>query len=129
MGRESRELEQQESRDRAIGHVCWRKIAISLTDRLRAVDAPPRNSQLVIMPVINNYPPPLVWHAREMRIRQQESHLTYCLCSDCDRLIRFCGSTRMTPLRGLSMSAMSKNAIATTNGKTVNSRVAVRCAL
>jgi len=36
-------------------------------------------------------------------------------CSDCERLRRFGGFTRMKPPRGLSISAMRKNAIATTS--------------
>lgn len=38
------------------------------------------------------------------------------LCKDCALLIRFCGITRMMPLRGLSMSAISMNESDTVSG-------------
>ena len=39
-------------------------------------------------------------------------------CKDSARLIRFCGRTRIMPPRGLSMSAMRKNEMATISGTT-----------
>ena len=36
---------------------------------------------------------------------------------DAERLSRFCGRTRMAPPRGLSRSAMRKNAMANTRGR------------
>jgi hypothetical protein len=42
----------------------------------------------------------------------------YCARRDSKRLTRFCGVTRMTPPRGLSMSAISRKEIDTTSGTT-----------
>ena len=44
----------------------------------------------------------------------------HCVGSELERFIRFCGLTRMTPLREASKSAIIKNAIATTSGNTQN---------
>jgi len=44
--------------------------------------------------------------------------IAHCACRDCERLRRFCGITRIRPQRGLSMSAMRRNAIETTSGRT-----------
>ena len=43
--------------------------------------------------------------------------LAYCGFMNWDTAMRFCGSTRMTPPRGLSISAIRKNEIDTTIGK------------
>ncbi len=40
------------------------------------------------------------------------------VCNDLERLIRFCGGTRIRPFRGLSTSATKTNAIDMTSGRT-----------
>jgi hypothetical protein len=57
----------------------------------------------------------------------EASARTYCERRFCKRLIRFSGCTRITPPRGLSMSAIRKKDRATAIGKTMNS-MPVRCA-
>src|SRR5215469_1531624 len=47
---------------------------------------------------------------------------------DWDKLSRFWGTTRMTPVRGLSISEIKKNATATAIGKIRNNRRSVLCA-
>src|SRR5215469_5278471 len=41
---------------------------------------------------------------------------SYCSRSDCERLNKFWGATRIAPARGLSMSQIRKNAMDTTTG-------------
>ena len=73
---------------------------------------------------------------REMRypgipagILHKQIHLEcYCPFSDWARLSKFCGRTRITPPRGLSMSDMRKNEVDRASGKTRNRMISLRCA-
>ena len=54
--------------------------------------------------------------------------LSYCARMNCDKLSRFWGTTRMTPVRGLSISEIKKKAMDTAIGKIRNIRRPVRWA-
>jgi hypothetical protein len=55
---------------------------------------------------------------RKRKVESPAVAISYCAFMDWESAIRLCGSTRMMPPRGLSMSAMSKTAIDTSIGTT-----------
>ena len=90
-----------------VGEVNSPVIVVQYADHYQSVTARQRNFSVGV----------LVGEHRAARCRSRLA--AHGLCNDRDKLIRFCGGTRITPVRGLSISAIKKKATETRKGKTV----------